>query len=45
MTTTEVEFWVDPVCPWCWVTAKWMVTEVAPNRDLDVSAERLERIE
>jgi 2-hydroxychromene-2-carboxylate isomerase len=35
--TTEVEFWVDPGCPWCWVTARWMVDEVAPQRDLDIT--------
>lgn len=33
----HVEFWVDPVCPWCWVTAKWMVEEVIPARDLRVT--------
>ncbi len=32
----EVEFWVDPVCPWCWVTARWMVDEVIPARGLTV---------
>ena len=31
----EVRFWVDPICPWCWVTARW-VREVAPERDLAV---------
>jgi hypothetical protein len=36
-TTTEVEFWVDPVCPWCWVTANWIVSEVAPERDLQIT--------
>jgi 2-hydroxychromene-2-carboxylate isomerase len=36
MTRRDVEFWVDPVCPWCWVTASWIVQEVAPNRDLHV---------
>jgi hypothetical protein len=37
MSKTAVEFWVDPICPWCWVTANWIVTEVAPHRELDVS--------
>ena len=37
MPKTDVEFWVDPVCPWCWVTAKWIMTEVAPRRDLVLS--------
>jgi len=34
---TDVEFWVDPACPWCWVTARWIVDEVAPQRDLDIA--------
>jgi hypothetical protein len=33
---TDVEFWVDPICPWCWVTANWIVTEVAPRRNLRI---------
>ena len=35
--STPVEFWVDPACPWCWVTARWIVDEVAPQRDLDIA--------
>lgn len=35
--TSPVEFWVDPACPWCWVTARWIVDEVAPQRDLDIT--------
>lgn len=31
-----VEFWVDPVCPWCWVTARWMVDVLIPERGLTV---------
>jgi 2-hydroxychromene-2-carboxylate isomerase len=37
VSATEVEFWVDPACPWCWVTARWIVDEVAPQRDLHVT--------
>ena len=33
---TAVEFFVDPSCPWAWVTAEWM-REVAPQRDLEVT--------
>lgn len=33
----NVEFWVDPACPFCWVTARWVVDDVQPNRDLDIT--------
>lgn len=31
----DAEFFFDPICPWAWVTSRW-VTEVAARRDLDV---------
>jgi hypothetical protein len=31
-----VEFYVDPSCPWAWVTAEW-IRRVAPYRALDIT--------
>lgn len=31
-----VDFWVDPICPWCWVTSRW-IEDVAPHRDLQIN--------
>lgn len=33
---TDVEFFWDPVCPWAWLTSRW-VDEVARQRDLSVN--------
>ena len=33
--TTDVRFWFDPVCPYCWMTSTWVRT-VAPRRNLAV---------
>jgi len=32
----DVEVFVDPSCPWAWVTSRW-VKDVATQRDLDVT--------
>lgn len=33
---TLVEFYVDPSCPWAWVTSRW-IKGVAPERDLTIT--------
>lgn len=36
--STNVRFWVDPICPWCWVTSQW-IREIAAERDLEITWE------
>ncbi|MEJ2867586.1 hypothetical protein WCD74_07395 [Actinomycetospora sp. OC33-EN08] len=35
MSTPDVRYWFDPVCPYCWLTSGWVRT-VARRRDLAV---------
>lgn len=34
-SSADLEFFFDPICPFAWVTSRW-VTDVAAQRDLDV---------
>ena len=34
-TGADLEFFIDPVCPWCWLTSRW-VTNVQAEKDYRV---------
>jgi predicted DsbA family dithiol-disulfide isomerase len=32
----SVDFYWDPICPWCWITSRWMV-DVGRQKQIHVN--------